>query len=176
MADSSAHLKVGAAFLAAAAILFAGILWLKEYKPAAATVQVRVLFDDANGISSGDPVTVSGIKAGEVEKVVLTPENRALVSLAVNRSVLLHPDASFAIRDMGLMGDKAVVMNPGLLPARSIRRNRWREHPHPASTGSSLPQTNFLRTFRESPGVSMAISMSPGFRIRSNGRFPTCGR
>ncbi len=114
MADSSVHLKVGAAFLAAAVILFAGIIWLKEYRPAAATVVIRVVFDDANGISSGDPVTVSGIKMGEVVKVTLNPENLANVELAVDRAVRLHPDASFTIRDMGLMGDKAVVVNPGI--------------------------------------------------------------
>ncbi len=114
MANSTTHLKVGATFLVAAAILFAGILWLKEYRPSATTAEVRVLFDDANGISSGDPVTVSGIKIGEVDKVVLTPENLALVTIAVDRAVRLHPDASFTIRDMGLMGDKAVAVNPGM--------------------------------------------------------------
>lgn len=113
MATSGVKLKVGITFLLAFAILLAGILWLKEYHPAARTAEVRVLFDNAGGIAAGDPVNVAGIKVGVVKDVSLTPENRALVRLSINKAANLRADAVFRVRDIGVMGDKALVIDPG---------------------------------------------------------------
>jgi phospholipid/cholesterol/gamma-HCH transport system substrate-binding protein len=118
MATSLVKLKVGVTFLIAAGILFIGILWLKEYNPFLNAVPMRVVFVDSNGIRSGDPVTVSGIKIGEVSRVSLTPDNRAMVELTVARSVQLHPDASFTVIDVGMMGDKAMTIEAGTAPGR----------------------------------------------------------
>lgn len=113
MAGSGAKLKVGITFLIASAILLIGILWLKDYHPGGKMTQMRVLFDNSGGISTGDPVEVAGVRIGVVKDVSLTPENRALVRLSINQSAKLHPDAKFMVRDAGLMGDKALMINPG---------------------------------------------------------------
>jgi phospholipid/cholesterol/gamma-HCH transport system substrate-binding protein len=113
MANSHVKLKVGIAFVLALAVFFTGVLWLKEYTPSVKTVRVRVVFESSDGIAAGDPVTVSGIRVGEVTRVTLTPENRALVEFRIARSVILHPDASFGIRDISIMGEKALVVEPG---------------------------------------------------------------
>lgn len=118
MATSLMKLKVGVTFLIALLALLAGIIWLKEYDPTADTRQMRVLFDNANGITTGDPVTVAGIKVGEVREVVLTDGNRAMVSFSLLDRVDLRPDAVFRVVDIGVMGDKALVIEPGTARGR----------------------------------------------------------
>jgi len=113
MAFFSPQLKVGIVFILAVTVFLTGILWLKEFKPSHDSHAVRVIFDDANGIGKGDPVVLSGIKIGEVKKIQLTPENKALILLTTDTTVRLHSDASFTIRDIGLMGEKAIVVTPG---------------------------------------------------------------
>lgn len=116
MATSYVKLKVGITFLLALLILFIGILWLKEYSPSMKATRVRVVCNSTNGIAAGDPVTVSGIKVGEVVRISLTQENRALVELSIDRSVRLHPDAAFTVTDIGFMGDRELVVEPGKEP------------------------------------------------------------
>ncbi len=116
MATSLVKLKVGVTFLLAVVVLMLGILWLKEYNPTVDTERISVRFDNAGGITSGDPVNVAGVKVGEVGEVVLTKENQAVVTFSIPERIRLHPDASFRIMDVGVMGDKALVVDPGSAP------------------------------------------------------------
>ena len=149
MATSRVKLKVGITFLLALLILFVGILWLKEYSPSMKTIRVRAVFDSTNGIAAGDPVTVSGIKVGGIVRITLTPENRALVEFSINRTVHLHPDAAFAVTDIGLMGDKALVVNPGKEPG-TLDANR-------VHTGSRSPGLDRLFTEAQNLVSGLAI-------------------
>ncbi len=109
----STKLKVGITSFISIFILFAGILWVKEYNPMIKRESITVLFNDARGITAGDPVNLSGIKVGEVTAVNLNEDNRALVEFSVTKDLRLHSDCVFTIKDVGLMGDKAVIINPG---------------------------------------------------------------
>ncbi|MHB9028019.1 MAG: MlaD family protein, partial [Candidatus Latescibacterota bacterium] len=99
--------------LLAVMTLFAGAIWLKEYNPAAKAVKRTILFRSANGITSGDPVLLAGVKVGEVEGVSLTEDNLALIAFTVREGIDLRPDAVFRIADVGFLGDKALVIEPG---------------------------------------------------------------
>ncbi len=105
-------LKVGLTTLIAFVVLFGGILWVKDYNPATKKLRFTVEFIDGSGIAPGDPVEISGIKVGIVNKVYLSENNQALVSFYINY-VRLPRDCSFTIKDVGLMGDKALVITPG---------------------------------------------------------------
>ena len=105
-------LKVGITTLIAIIILFGGILWVKNYNPAKRKLILTVEFVDGRGITGGDVVQMSGINVGEITRVSLSENNTALVKFYMNYTIL-NPDCIFTIKDVGLMGDKALVIMPG---------------------------------------------------------------
>lgn len=115
MAAWRVQLQVGVTVLIALVLLVGGVFWLKEYRLAGGTAY-QALFPDAGGITRGDPVMLAGVRAGEVRGVSLTGDNRALVIFSIHAGIVLHPDASFRIIDDGMMGDKALVVEPGSAP------------------------------------------------------------
>lgn len=105
-------LKVGFTTLLAVIILFGGVLWVKRYNPATKKIRITVVFDNGRDLNRGDPVQMSGIQIGEVTHVSLSEDNKARVKFYINY-IKLSPDCSFIIEDVGLMGDKALVIIPG---------------------------------------------------------------
>jgi len=105
-------LKVGFTILFAFVILIGGFLWVKNYNPMVKKVNASVVFNNGRGITGGDPVLMSGVRIGEVTGVKLSPDNRALITYYINY-VKLGADTKFVIEDVGLMGDKALVIKPG---------------------------------------------------------------
>jgi len=105
-------LKVGVTTIIALLVLFGGVFWVKGYNPAIKKITLVVEFEDGRLITGGDPVQISGIKVGEVSNVSLSADNRALVKFYMDYT-RLAPDTEFSIADVGLMGDKALVIVPG---------------------------------------------------------------
>jgi len=106
-------IKVGITTCIALGLLIGGILWVKEFNPATQNLLFTVRFSNGQGIAGGDPITISGIKVGEVRNVSLTEDNKAEVILFITKKVNLSDDCTFTIRDVGLMGDKMLVITPG---------------------------------------------------------------
>ncbi len=106
-------LKVGLTTALALILLFSGVLWVKEYNPLKKRDIRKVLFHDAKGITAGDPVTVSGIKVGEIVNVGLHDDMSALIEYSILGNIVLYSDCVVSIQDVGLMGDKALVIVPG---------------------------------------------------------------
>lgn len=104
--------KVGLTTIIAMIILFGGTLWVKQYNPAVKKLNMTVSFIDAKGLYNGDPVYVSGIKVGEIIRVYLSANNMALVNFYMDYTKL-SSDTKFRIDDVGLMGDKSLVVLPG---------------------------------------------------------------
>ena len=110
----STKMKVGLTTVLALVILFTGTLWVKEFNPAIKKTQFSVVFENGNGISAGDPVSISGIKVGEVKGVTLSDDNKASIQVTITKKVNLYEDCSFTIEDVGLMGDKTLAIFPGI--------------------------------------------------------------
>jgi len=109
----STKLKVGFTSIVALVVLFWSVMWVKQYNPAKKRNGMVVVFEDAKGITAGDPVLVSGIRVGEVTSVSLGEGNKAVVRCYVLGDIRLYSDCGFYIKDIGLMGDKALVVEPG---------------------------------------------------------------
>ncbi|MFC1606898.1 MlaD family protein [Candidatus Latescibacterota bacterium] len=105
--------KVGITTILALVILFGGTLWVKQYNPASKKNRISIVFANGNGIAAGDPVSVSGIKVGEVKGVNLTADNKAAVNVDISNKIVVGSESIFLIEDVGLMGDKALVIIPG---------------------------------------------------------------
>ncbi len=109
---SHIEFRVGVITLLGFAILLASLYWLQGYKMERNAQRVQVLFSDVGTLSAGDRVTVSGVHKGKVNGLQLT-DNGVLVELLLYRDVQLHQDAQFVIKNLGVMGERFIAINPG---------------------------------------------------------------
>ena len=66
-----------------------------------------------DGLSIGDDMRLSGVKAGSVEQQILDDRYRALVTLRITADVKMPTDTAAAIHTDGLIGTKFVILDPG---------------------------------------------------------------
>jgi len=112
--------KAGAFFLIACVIL--GIVTFKVeevgqlFKP---TFKLEARFDHAGGLKEGDPVTVAGVRVGEVTSVTLEGE-RILVVAEIKSGVTVRKDANATISWQGLLGNKYLDITLGTSAAPAL--------------------------------------------------------
>ncbi len=120
---SKAELKVGITVLLAVTIFVAAIFWVRGAQVSRETRHMSVWFPDVGSLETGDPVSVSGVRTGKVQGIQLS-EGGVLVDIEIAQYVNLRSDARFAIRNIGLMGERFVDVATGLSddpwPADSI--------------------------------------------------------
>jgi phospholipid/cholesterol/gamma-HCH transport system substrate-binding protein len=81
-------------------------------------------FDDVGDLRSGAPVTLAGVRIGEIEGPPrLDPaNNRAIATLYIDRrSMRIPADSDVSIERQGLLGGEYVAVDPGA--SRSYLRN-----------------------------------------------------
>ena len=111
-ARNNVEFRVGVVALLALAVLLISLYWLQGYKLERNAQKVNVLFKDVGTLSVGDRVTVSGVHRGKVNRLSLT-ERGVQVELLLYRDVVLHRDAQFIIKNLGLMGERFIAIEPG---------------------------------------------------------------
>jgi phospholipid/cholesterol/gamma-HCH transport system substrate-binding protein len=112
MAKQNVEFRVGVIILMGIAIIAISLYWLQGYKLKMNSRLVQVVFDDVGTLAIGDKVTVSGVSKGKVDDLLLTASG-VRVELQLNRDVNLRRDATIVIKNMGLMGERFVAINPG---------------------------------------------------------------
>lgn len=71
-------------------------------------------FDEVGGLAARSPVVIGGVRVGEVESIVLDPEEfRARVKLNLDADLKLPDDSSASIYTQGVLGDQYVSLQPG---------------------------------------------------------------
>ena len=75
--------------------------------------RVSASFNRIDGLGEGDPVYLSGVRIGSVEKMYLNKDFRAVVTFWLREGVELPSDSSAAIHTDGLFGSKFIVLEPG---------------------------------------------------------------
>lgn len=70
-------------------------------------------FDELGQLDVGAPVTISGVKVGEVTRFTLTDEFRAKVELNVRADLKLPADSDASIVTAGVLGERYVILQPG---------------------------------------------------------------
>lgn len=76
-------------------------------------IRVSASFNRVDDLAEGDPVYLSGIRVGTVEKIWLNKHFRAVVTFRLNDAVKVPKDSSAAIQTDGLFGSKFVSLEPG---------------------------------------------------------------
>ncbi|UCE23611.1 MAG: MCE family protein [Candidatus Zixiibacteriota bacterium] len=112
MASKDIEFKVGIIILIGIIILGGSLYWLRDYQLERHAQLIKVRFGDVGTLEVGDKVTVSGVRAGKVSKLTLT-ERGVVVELQLSRDVVLRRDAVIAIKNLGLMGERFIAIDPG---------------------------------------------------------------
>jgi phospholipid/cholesterol/gamma-HCH transport system substrate-binding protein len=70
-------------------------------------------FDDIGGLKERSPVSVSGVKVGQVTGVELDDLLRARVAMDLDPGLELPTDSSARILTAGVLGDQFIALEPG---------------------------------------------------------------
>ncbi len=101
---------------------FAALLFLTTQLPGSGLrlngsngYRVTARFDNIGDLKTGAPVTMAGVRIGEVEAIAFDPQDyRAVVTLRIDSKFDQIPEDSFAsIQTQGLLGGKYVGISPG---------------------------------------------------------------
>ena len=108
----SKEVKVGILAVAAGAMLFFGVNYLKGEDVFSPRKKYFVVFNAVDGLAASNAVYVSGINVGKVASLELMPErnNQVLVTLEVNREIQVGDSTVALLASSGLLGNKMVVL------------------------------------------------------------------
>jgi phospholipid/cholesterol/gamma-HCH transport system substrate-binding protein len=83
------------------------------------TYQLYAKFTTVNGLRTGNPIEMHGIKIGEVKSFTLDQENQmAVAALEIDKTITIYADAIASIKTSGLIGDRFVNIDPGGLETK----------------------------------------------------------
>lgn len=107
------ELQVGMLMLAALVIVGAGLIWLGGRSLGGGRTSLAVRFESVSGLTTGDPVMISGVQVGRVADVRLEGVGDVVVEIQVAGRVRPRTDASAAVRALDFLGAKFVAYDPG---------------------------------------------------------------
>lgn len=103
--------------LGAAVLLIAGLFFVYFYKTAdmAPThgYNVTAAFSRIDGLETGSPVRLSGVKVGRVTGFSLDDNYQAVVTMNIDRKIQLPTDTAAVIASQGLLDGKFLALEPG---------------------------------------------------------------
>jgi phospholipid/cholesterol/gamma-HCH transport system substrate-binding protein len=76
-------------------------------------LELYAAFDEIGGLRPRAPVSISGVKVGQVASVELDEFLRARVTLDLDPNLELSVDSAAEIRTQGVLGDQFVALEPG---------------------------------------------------------------
>lgn len=104
--------NVGLGILLILALGAGFLLWRLLLAPPEPAI-VQFVFNNALGLTGGDPVLSTGARVGTVDAVRLQPDGRIIVRIAVDPGFRAHPDAHAEILPLNLVGDRYLDYRPG---------------------------------------------------------------
>jgi phospholipid/cholesterol/gamma-HCH transport system substrate-binding protein len=110
--SKSVELRVGVVVLLACAILILGLIWVKGIRFDQTRYKYAVIFPNVGSLEVGDPVSVSGVPKGKVEKIELH-RGDVMVGFNLTNDVVLKKDAKFTVMNVGLMGERFIAVETG---------------------------------------------------------------
>ncbi len=84
-----------------------------DYAAEGVGTRISASFNRVDGLVEGDPVYLSGVKVGAVEKMWLNENFRAVVTFWIDGAIKIPMDSSAAIHTDGLFGSKFISLGPG---------------------------------------------------------------
>jgi phospholipid/cholesterol/gamma-HCH transport system substrate-binding protein len=109
----SKETKVGILALVSFVILYLGFNFLKGKDFFSAENKYTVIYDNVEGLTAANQVSVSGMKVGQVKKVELIAGNKVQVTLAIRKDLPLPVDTKAVLSSDGLLGGKLIRLAIG---------------------------------------------------------------
>ncbi|NID09878.1 MlaD family protein [Fibrivirga algicola] len=106
----SQEAKVGLLALVTLTMFFFGFNFLKGSNIFKKNKQFTVVYTNVDGLTSSNPVLLNGLTVGRVAKIDLLPEqgNKLLVTLDMNKDVVVRQGSKALLADGGLLGGKVI--------------------------------------------------------------------
>jgi phospholipid/cholesterol/gamma-HCH transport system substrate-binding protein len=76
-------------------------------------LELSAAFDEIGGLTVRAPVVISGVRVGEVSRIALDSNYRALVEMDLDSSLKLPTDTSASIVTAGVLGNRYIELQPG---------------------------------------------------------------
>jgi phospholipid/cholesterol/gamma-HCH transport system substrate-binding protein len=86
----------------------------------------KTYFDDTGGLDQKAPIKIAGVDVGWVDSIILLEDGKAEVNMRISKSIKLAKNSYAMISQEGLIGAKALVIEPGdpstgqLLPSSTL--------------------------------------------------------
>jgi phospholipid/cholesterol/gamma-HCH transport system substrate-binding protein len=110
---TGAEIRVGLITVLAAILVVVYAFYIRGYRVGAESYRICVVYDDARGLQSGDPVRMLGVRIGEVGPVEIDTEGlKARVSLDIAARYSLYDSYRFRIVTSGLLQERFVEVVP----------------------------------------------------------------
>lgn len=74
--------------------------------------EVRIRFENVDGIRKGTPVAIDGFNVGKVKNMYISDSNSVITIVEIDNEIKLYTDASFRITS-GLTGEHIIILNTG---------------------------------------------------------------
>ncbi len=114
---------VGLTVLVVSVVVIAAVLWLKQSDFRDTTRQMAVRTRDVGGLALGNPVVVRGVRAGRIESIALGDSSWVVVTMGVDRDILLPKDPVVLLFASSLFGEwQATIADAAGLPADATLR------------------------------------------------------
>ncbi len=75
-------------------------------------IEVNILYNTVDGLREGAPVRYAGVNVGTVAAIQIASDG-VLVKVQFDRELLIPADSLFAIKNVGILGDKYIEVQPG---------------------------------------------------------------
>jgi len=113
--------RVGVVIVLAVGIFFFGVLYLREYSLTKKEYEITAKFETVAGLELQDPVIISGYKIGQVKDMQLDMQlvgDSVEVRLFIDSRYQLARDSKAILRNLTLLGDKAIEIVRGTSPEK----------------------------------------------------------
>lgn len=135
-------ITIGVAILIAAVFVVGG-----QHKAFVKSIHLHILFDNVQGLQTGNNIWLSGIKVGTVKSIAFSGNSQVAVTLSIDKQAQPHirKDSKCRISTDGLIGNKIIVIDGGSDASPMVENNDSLPSEHLAGTEelmSTLEKSN----------------------------------
>lgn len=109
----SKEVKTAILVIVGVIFLIFGINFLKGVNILSSSRTFYVVYDNAQGLTPSTPVTISGLRVGNVKNITLQEDAQLLVTLIIDNDYAFSKNSKAELYDTSFIGGKAIAIIPG---------------------------------------------------------------
>ena len=108
----SQEVKVGLLAVIALTLFYFGFQFLKGADFFSSDNRYRVVYDNVDGLTNSNPVTLNGLSVGRVKRIEILQDksNQLMVTIAVNKNIRVGKGTRAVLADGGFLGGKVIEL------------------------------------------------------------------